>query len=180
MNFRANFVIIATLAVCGCAFEPVKQSYSKSQAKITKIFNATVSNSLLVFRTSGFKLWSNQDAEVLVNGEQVAYFKAGGARYLPLELGINKIVVKEPEHFMHCELEFEFAPNRGQFVEIYERFDPGAMMVSFVFADIQSRLMYDPHPGTNCTGVYGLSMGYLNKDQQANIAEEFSFQVSQR
>ena len=69
------------------------------------------------------------------------------------------------DHFLKCELTFDFEPGTGQFVEIYERFDPGALMVSFIFADLQSRLLYDPHPGTNCVGVYGLSMGHLKQQQ---------------
>jgi len=167
----------------GCAFEPVKSGYSKNQVSTTAI-NAVLphgsEHSLLVFRTSGFKLWENQDAEVLINGSPVAFFKAGGARYLPLTAGQNTIVVREPEHFLKCELEFEFEPGSGQFIEIYERFDPGALLVSFIFADLQSRLLYDPHPGTNCVGVYGLSMGRLEQQQRADIHKEYSFQVVQR
>jgi hypothetical protein len=53
-------------------------------------------------------------------------------------------------------------------------------MVSFIFADLQSRLLYDPHPGTNCVGVYGLSMGHLKQQQLADVHREFSFQVVQR
>ena len=175
------FVLVLTLS--GCAFEPVKTGYSKSQVTNT-VENAAIpsaaEDSLLVFRTSGFKLWEDQYAEVILNGEPVAFFKAGGASYLPLQAGVNTIVVREPEHFLKCELEFEFEPGSGQFVEIYERFDPGALLVSFIFADLQSRLLYDPHPGTNCVGVYGLSMGRLEQQQRADVHKEYSFQVVQR
>jgi len=168
------------IGITGCAFEPVKNGYSKAQVKTTTETLGAPHDSLLVFRTSGFKLWENQDAEFIVNGAPVAWFKAGGARYLPLQAGQNSIVVREPDHFLKCELTIDFEPGSGQFVEIYERFDPGALMVSFIFADLQSRLLYDPHPGTNCVGVYGLSMGHLKQQQLADVHREFSFQVVQR
>ena len=167
----------------GCAFDPVKSGYSKNQVS-TAPENAVLPHgseySLLVFRTSGFKLWEKQEAEVSINGSPVAFFKVGGARYLPLTAGQNTIVVREPENFMKCELEFEFEPGSGQFIEIYERLDPSALLISFIFADLQSRLHYDPHPGTNCAGVYGLSMGRLEEKQRADVHREFSFQVVQR
>jgi hypothetical protein len=172
--------LTAVLAATGCAFEPVKTGYSQAQVKTVAQAEVAPHDSLLVFRTSGFKLWENQDAEFLVNGDSVALFKAGGASYLPFQAGKNTIVVREPEHFLKCELEFDFEPGTGQFVEIYERFDPGALMVSFIFADLQSRLLYDPHPGTNCGGVYGLSMGHLKQEQLVDVHREFSFQVVQR
>jgi len=174
------FVLIAVLATTGCAFEPAKTGYSQAQVNTVAQAEVAPHDSLLVFRTSGFKLWENQEAEFSINGETVALFKAGGASYLPLQAGKNTIVVREPEHFLKCELEFEFEPGTGQFVEIYERFDPGALMVSVVFADLQSRLSYDPHPGTNCVGVYGLSMGHLKQEQLVDVHREFSFQVVQR
>ncbi|NCX49579.1 MAG: hypothetical protein EBW81_08835 [Gammaproteobacteria bacterium] len=164
--------LTAVLAATGCAFEPVKTGYSQAQVKTVAQAEVAPHDSLLVFRTSGFKLWENQDAELLVNGDSVGY--------LPLQAGKNTIVVREPEHFLKCELEFDFEPGTGQFVEIYERFDPGALMVSFIFADLQSRLLYGPHPGTNCVGVYGLSMGHLKQEQLVDVHREFSFQVVQR
>jgi hypothetical protein len=172
--------LTAVLAATGCAFEPVKTGYSQAQVKTVAQAEVAPHDSLLVFRTSGFKLWENQDAEFLVNGDSVALFKAGGASYLPLQAGKNTIVVREPEHFLKCELEFDFESGTGQFVEIYERFDPGAMLVSLVLADLTSRMEFEPHPGSKCAGVYGLSMGYLKEDQFADINREFSFQVVQR
>ena len=172
--------LTAVLAVTGCAFEPVKTGYSQAQVKTVAQAEVAPHDSLLVFRTSGFKLWENQDAEFLVNGDSVALFKAGGASYLPLQAGNNTIVVREPEHFLKCELEFDFEPGTRQFVEIYERMDPAGLMVSYILADLQSRLMYDPHPGTNCNGLYGLSMGYLKQEQLVDVHREFSFQVVQR
>jgi len=174
------FALIAVLAATGCAFEPAKTGYSQAQVKTMAYAEITPHDSLLVFRTSGFKLWENQEAEFLVNGESVALFKAGGASYIPLQAGKNRIVVREPEHFFKCELEFEFEPGTKQFVEIYERFDPGAFMMNVIFADLQSRLSYDPHPGTNCVGVYGLSMGHLKHEQIGDVHREYSFQVVQR
>ena len=172
-------MVVAT----GCAFEPVKTGYSISQvsdASENVVISHAGEDSLLVFRTSGFKLWENENAEVIINGTPVALFKAGGARYVALHAGTNTIVVREPEHFLKCELEFDFEPGSGQFIEIYERFDPGALLVSFIFADLQSRLLYEPHPGTKCVGVYGLSMGRLEHEKQADIHKKFSFQVVQR
>ena len=183
MSFRqlvTALSLMSVIGITGCAFEPVKNGYSKAHVKTTDEALVAPHDSLLVFRTSGFKLWENQDAEFIVNGAPVAWFKAGGARYLPLQAGQNRIVVREPDHFLKCELTFDFEPGTGQFVEIYERFDPGALMVSFIFADLQSRLLYDPHPGTNCVGVYGLSMGHLKQQQLADVHREFSFQVVQR
>ena len=181
VNWLTTLFIL--IFVTGCAFEPVKSGYSKNQVSTTSP-NANLphgsKHSLLVFRTSGFKLWENQDAEVLINGTSVAFFKAGGARYLPLTVGQNSIVVREPEHVLECELEFEFQPGTGQFVEIYERLDPGAMLISLLFADLQSRLAFDPHPGTKCAGVYGLSMGLLKQQKRAKVHKEFSFRVVQR
>ena len=180
---RNCLALIAIVVTIGCGFEPVKYGYSKSQVSSTSsdaVIPHGSEHSLLVFRTSGFKFWEKQDAEFLINGESIAFFKAGGARYFPLTAGTNKIVVREPEHFLKCELEFDFEPGSGQFVEIYERFDPGSLMVSFVLADLQSRMLYDPHPGTKCSGVYGLSMGQLEQEQLANVNKEFSFQVVQR
>jgi len=176
----ASLSLMSVIGITGCAFEPVKNGYSKAQVETTTETLAAPHDSLLVFRTSGFKLWENQDAEFIVNGAPVAWFKAGGARYLPLQAGQNSIVVREPDHFLKCELTIDFEPGSGQFVEIYERFDPGALMVSFIFADLQSRLLYDPHPGTKCVGVYGLSMGHLKQQQLADVHREFSFQVVQR
>ena len=183
MFFRQLVISLALMSVVGitgCAFEPVKNGYSKAQVKTAIETSAASHDSLLVFRTSGFKLWENQDAEFIINGVPVAWFKAGGARYLPLQAGQNRIVVREPDHFLKCELTIDFEPGSGQFVEIYERFDPGALMVSFILADLQSRLLYDPHPGTNCVGVYGLSMGHLKQQQLVDVHREFSFQVVQR
>ena len=176
-----NCVTLAVLVtIAGCVTEQAKTGYSKSQVETIVESEVAPHDSLLVFRTSGFKLWESQDAEFLVNGDSVALFKAGGASYLPLQAGKNKIVVREPEHFLKCELEFVFEPGTGQFVEIYERFDPSALIVGFIFADLSSRLLYDPHPGTNCAGVYGLSMGHLKQDQLVDVYREFSFQVVQR
>ncbi|RPG22289.1 MAG: hypothetical protein CBB93_001515 [Oceanospirillales bacterium TMED33] len=180
---RNCFALIAIVVTTGCGFEPVKYGYSKSQVSSTSsdaVIPHGSEHSLLVFRTSGFKLWEKQDAEFLINGESIAFFKAGGAGYFPLTAGRNTIVVREPEHFLKCELEFDFEPGSGQFVEIYERFDPGSLMLSFVLADLQSRMLYDPHPGTKCSGVYGLSMGQLEQEQLADVHREFSFQVVQR
>ncbi len=174
---RVSFVMVLLTVLGGCAFESAQLGYDRSHVK-TQVVAAPISDSLLVFRTSGFKAWADQEAELLINGEHVAFFKAGGASYLPVKPGTNKIAVRELEHFMKCELDFEFNPGRGQFVEIYERFDPGVMMVSVVLADLQSRLAYDPHPGTECSGVYGLSMGFLREDQRANVGDVFSFHVS--
>ena len=175
------FALIAVLAAtAGCAFEPIKTGYFQAQVKTIAHAEVAPHDSLLVFRTSGFKLWENQDAEFLVNGDSIALFKAGAASYFPLQAGKNTIIVREPEHFLKCELEFDFEPGAGQFVEIYERFDPGALMVSLIFADLQSRLLYDPHPGTNCVGVYGLSMGHLKQEQLGDVHREYSFQVVQR
>lgn len=171
--------VLVTALLTGCAFEPARDGYSVSQVK-KAVETVKPDQGLLVFRTSGFKLWQEQDAEFLVNGEPVAWFKAGGASYLPLEAGENTIVVREPEHFLKCELTFDFQPGQQQFVEIYERFDPGALMISFIFADLQSRLLYDPHPGSNCVGVYGLSMGQLTAESRAGINKEYSFQVVKR
>ena len=171
--------VLATTVLTGCAFEPSRDGYSVSQVK-KAVETVKPDQGLLVFRTSGFKLWQEQDAEFLVNGEPVAWFKAGGASYLPLEAGENTFVVREPEHFLKCELTFDFQPGQQQFVEIYERFDPGALMISFIFADLQSRLLYDPHPGSNCVGVYGLSMGQLTAESRADINKEYSFQVVKR
>ena len=181
VNWLTTLLILALST--GCAFEPVKSGYSKNQVSTTLV-NAVLphgsKHSLLVFRTSGFKVWKNQDAEVLINGTPVAFFKAGGARYMPLTEGQNTIVVREPGHVLKCELEFEFQPGTGQFVEIYERLDPGAMLISLLFADLQSRLAFDPHPGTKCAGVYGLSMGLLKQQKRAKVHKEFSFRVVQR
>lgn len=174
-----GLLVLATVILTGCAFEPARDGYSVSQVK-KAVETVKPDQGLLVFRTSGFKLWQEQDAEFLVNGEPVAWFKAGGASYLPLEAGENTIVVREPEHFLKCELTFDFQPGQQQFVEIYERFDPGALMISFIFADLQSRLLYDPHPGSNCVGVYGLSMGQLTAESRADISKEYSFQVVKR
>lgn|GEM_PF-406697 len=177
---QAKLALVGMMLLSGCAFEPAKQEYSINAVKAVQSAQVTPDRGLLVFRTSGFKLWENQDAEFLVNGEPVAWFKAGGARYLPLEVGENTVVVREPEHFLKCELTFDFSPGSQQFVEIYERFDPGALMISFIFADLQSRLSYDPHPGSNCVGVYGLSMGTLTENMAADINKEYSFQVVKR
>ena len=175
-----SLALMSVIGITGCAFEPVKNGYSKAQVKTTTETFAASHDSVLGFRASGFKLGENQDAEFIINGAPVAWFKAGGARYLALQAGQNRIVVREPDHFLKCELTIDFEPGSGQFVEIYERFDPGALMVSFILADLQSRLLYDPHPGTNCVGVYGLSMGYLKQQQLADVHREFSFQVVQR
>ena len=180
MCLQNCFTLIVMLVTTGCAFDPVKTGYSKAQVDTIVESEVAPHDALLVFRTSGYKVWEDQNAEVILNGERVALFKAGGARYLPLQAGKNIIIVREPEHFLKCELEFDFEPGTGQFLEIYERFDPGAMLISFVFADLQSRLTYDPHPGTDCSGVYGLSMGYLNTEQVADVQREYSFQVVQR
>ena len=171
--------MLAIAVLTGCAFEPSRDGYSVSQVK-KAVETVKPDQGLLVFRTSGFKLWQEQDAEFLVNGEPVAWFKAGGASYLPLEAGENTIVVREPEHFLKCELTFDCQPGQQQFVEIYARFDPGALMISFILADLQSRLLYDPHPGSNCVGVYGLSMGQLTAESRADINKEYSFQVVKR
>lgn len=176
---RALAFIVAGF-LSGCAFEPAKQEYSINAVKAVDRAQVSPEQGLLVFRTSGFKLWENQDAEFIVNGEPVAWFKAGGARYLPLEPGANTVVVREPDHFLKCELTFDFQPGSQQFIEIYERFDPGALMISFIFADLQSRLSYDPHPGSNCVGVYGLSMGELTENMAADINKEYSFQIVKR
>ncbi len=167
--------------LAGCAFDPVQGEYSKAQVSQT-VETVAPEQGLLVFRTRGFKLWEEQNAEFLINGESVAQFKAGGASYLPLEPGEHTIVVREPGHFLTCELTFEYTPGQGQFVEIYERFDPGALMISFIFADLQSRLLYDPHPGSSCVGVYGLSMGHLPADVEIarSLDKEYSFQVVKR
>jgi hypothetical protein len=172
--------LVVLFTATGCAFEPVKTTYSHKQVKMQSESEVAAHDSLLVFRTSGFRVWAMEDAEFLVNGDSVALFKAGGASYLPLQAGKNTIVVREPEHFLKCELEFDFESGTGQFVEIYERFDPGAMLVSLVLADLTSRMEFEPHPGSKCAGVYGLSMGYLKEDQFADINREFSFQVVQR
>lgn len=172
-------VIVAGF-LSGCAFEPATQEYSVNAVRAVENAQVTPDRGLLVFRTSGFKLWENHDAEFIVNGEPMAWFKAGGARYLPLEPGPNTVVVREPDHFLKCELTFDFQPGSQQFIEIYERFDPGALMISFIFADLQSRLSYDPHPGSNCVGVYGLSMGELTANMVADINKEYSFQVVKR
>ena len=165
------------LALVGCAFDPVKTGYSQTAVKTASPPSSPSYDSLLVFRTSGFEAWAEQDAEFLVNGDLVAWFKSGGTQYFPITTGINTITVREPENFLKCELEFDFKPGSGQFVEIYERFDPSALIVSFILADLQSRLLFDPHPGTECTGVYGLSMGHVNKTLSADVNREFSFQV---
>ena len=140
---RNCFALIAILVTVGCGFEPVKYGYSQSQVSSTSS-DAVIPHgseySLLVFRTSGFKFWEKQDAEFLINGKSIAFFKAGGARYFPLTAGKNKIVVRARALF-EIELEFDFEPGSGQFVEIYERFDPGSLMVSFVLADLQSRML---------------------------------------
>lgn len=177
---RGRWAVIALLLLSGCAFEPATQEYSVHAVKAVDSPQVTPERGLLVFRTSGFKLWEDQDAEFIVNGDSVAWFKAGGARYLPLQPGTNTVVVREPEHFLKCELTFDFQPGSQQFIEIYERFDPGALMISFIFADLQSRLLYDPHPGSNCVGVYGLSMGTLTTNMTADINKEYSFQVVKR
>lgn len=179
VGMRALAVMVAGF-LSGCAFEPATQEYSVNAVRAVESAKVTPDHGLLVFRTSGFKLWENQDAEFIVNGEPMAWFKAGGARYLPLERGINTVVVREPDHFLKCELTFDFQPESQQFIEIYERFDPGALMISFIFADLQSRLSYDPHPGSNCVGVYGLSMGELTPNMVADINKEYSFQVVKR
>ena len=183
MFFRqlvTSLSLMSVIGITGCAFEPVKNGYSKAQVKTTTETLVAPHDSLLVFRTSGFKLWENQEAEFIVNGAPVAWFKSGGARYLPLQAGQNSIVVREPDHFLKCELTIDFEPGSGQFVEIYERFEPSALMVGFIFADLTSRLSYDPHPGSKCGGVYGLSMGHLKQQQLADVHREFSFQVVQR
>ena len=172
--------LVVLFTATGCAFEPVKTSYSHKQVKMQSESEVAAHDSLLVFRTSGFRVWAMEDAEVLINGDKVAWFKAGGARYLPLLSGSNSLVVRQPDHILQCELEFDFEPGTGQFVEIYERFDPKAMLISLVFADLTSRLEYDPHPGSNCAGVYGLSMGHLNQKELVDVHREFSFQVVQR
>ena len=176
---RAIFIVLMS-GLAACVFEPAKRGYSQDHVKTTGEVAATPHHSLLVFRTSGYKAWVNQDAEFLVNGSPVAYFQAGGARYLPLRNGTNTIVVREPDSVLKCELEFEFKPGAGQFVEIYERFDPGAMLVSVILADMQSRALYNPHPESKCVGVFGLSMGKLEADKLADVHREFSFQVVQR
>lgn len=165
------------LSLVGCAFDPVKSEYSQAAVTTTSDLDSLSHDSLLVFRTSGFKVWSKQDAEFFVNGELVAWFQGGGARFFPIGAGMNIITVREPENFLKCELEFDFKPGSGQFVEIYERFEPSALVVSFILADLQSRLLFDPHPGTECTGVYGLSMGYLNKRLVADVNREYRFHV---
>ena len=170
-------VLPSGLSLVGCAFDPVKTGYSQAAVRTASSLGSPSYDSLLVFRTSGFKVWAEQDAEFLVNGELVAWFKSGGAQYFPISTGMNTITVREPENFLKCELEFDFKPGSGQFVEIYERFDPSALVLSFILADLQSRLLFDPHPGTECTGVYGLSMGYVNKKLSADVNREDSFQV---
>ena len=180
MCLQNCLTLLVMLVTTGCAFEPVKTGYSKAQVDTIVESEAAPHDSLLVFRTSGYRVWEGQNAEVILNGERAALYKAGGASYLPLQAGTNLVVVREPDHFLTCELEFNFEPGAGQFLEIYERFDPGAMLISLVFADLQSRLTYDPHPGTDCSGVYGLSMGLLNTEQAADVHREYSFQVVQR
>ena len=176
---RAIFIVLMS-GLVACVFEPAKRGYSQDHVKTTGEAAATPHQSLLVFRTSGYKAWVNQDAEFLVNGSPVAYFQAGGARYLPLQNGTNTIVVREPDSVLKCELEFEFEPGTGQFVEIYERFDPGAVLVSVILADMQSRALYNPHPESKCVGVFGLSMGKLEAERLADVHRKFSFQVVQR
>ena len=173
-----TFVLV--LGLVACVFEPAKRGYSQDHVKTTGEVAATPHYSLLVFRTSGYKAWVNQDAEFIVNGNPVAFFQAGGARYLPLENGTNTIIVREPDSVLKCELEFEFEPGAGQFVEIYERFDPGAMLLSVILADMQSRALYNPHPESKCIGIFGLSMGKLQANQLADVHRAFSFQVIQR
>ena len=176
-NIAWIVILPSLLSLIGCAFDPVKTGYSRAAVR-TPLDSVTPSyDSLLVFRTSGFKVWAKQDAEFFVNSELVAWFKSGGAQYFPIKSGINTIAVREPENFLKCELEFDFKPGTGQFVEIYERFDPSALVVSFILADLQSRLLFDPHPGTECTGVYGLSMGYVNKSLSVDVNREYSFHV---
>jgi hypothetical protein len=180
INLKNCVTLAALVTIAGCVTEPAKTGYSKSQVETIVESEAAPHDSLLVFRTSGYRAWEDQNAEFLVNGDPIAFFRAGGASYLPLQAGNNIVMVREPNHFLSCELEFEFEPGTGQFLEIYERFDPGAMLMSFILADLHSRLTYDPHPGTKCAGVYGLSMGYLKKDQLADVQREFSFQVVRR
>ena len=165
------------LALVGCAFDPVKTGYSQTAVRTASYPSSPSYDSLLVFRTSGFKVWAEQDAEFFINGELVAWFKSGGAQYFSIGTGLNTITVREPENFLKCELEFDFKPGSGQFVEIYERFDPSALVVSFILADLQSRLLFDPHPGTECTGVYGLSMGYVDNKLSVDVNREYGFQV---
>ena len=175
-----TIIIVLMVGLVACVFEPAKRGYSQHHVKTTGEVASTPHHSLLVFRTSGYKAWVNQDAEFIVNGSPVALFQAGGARYLPLKTGTNTIVVREPDSVLKCELEFEFEPGTGQFAEIYERFDPGAMLVSVILADMQSRALYNPHPESKCVGVFGLSMGKLQADRLADVHREFSFQVVQR
>ena len=78
-----NWLITLFILVLGtgCAFDPAKSGYSKNQVSTTSM-NAVLphgsEHSLLVFRTSGFKLWENQEAEVLINGSPVAFLKRVG------------------------------------------------------------------------------------------------------
>jgi len=48
------------------------------------------------------------------------------------------------------------------------------------FSDWTVSFQEAKHPGTNCVGVYGLSMGHLKQEQLADVNREFSFQVVRR
>jgi hypothetical protein len=171
------FVFVLYAGISGCQFDPVKTAYTPNSAKILETAKISLDGSILVFRTSGYKIWAKEDAEFVVNEQPAALFKAGGTAYLPLMAGTNTIQVREPGSFITCGLEFEFEPGAGQFVEIYERLEPGALLLSFILADMASRMLFDPHPEGNCNGVFGLSMGQVDKSVRSDSASVYGFQV---
>ena len=87
-----TFVLM--LGLVACVFEPAKRGYSQDYVKTTGEVAATPHQSLLV-QDQWLRGWVNQDAEFIVNGNQVAFFQAGSA--VPLKNGTNTIVVREPD-----------------------------------------------------------------------------------
>jgi hypothetical protein len=133
---------------------------------------------MVVFKTGGFKFAENQSSEVIIDEISVGSLEAKGVSYLPVWAVINSPCIRESGHCPKCELQFDYELGPGPFGEIYERFDPGALLVAPIFADLQSRSSYGPRLGSDCVGVYGFSMGIWSKIR-AGILKELGLQVVQ-
>ena len=158
--------IIALACLAGCKqLEPVDQSFFLAGwTRFDPRSDAGGSTyPVLVFRTPGFGLWSQESTRLEMGEAGTLRLAVGEVEVVEMPEGTHRVAVRPGrEGLEYCELDLQVAAvGPTPYVEVFERHNPTGKMISMVLAEVEAAVKFPVDPGMTCFGHFGVRQGVI-------------------
>ena len=159
-------VWIGALLCAGCKqLEPVERPFFLAgwSRMIPSAQPDIDTHPVLVFRTPGFGLWSEESTVLEMGNAGSVELMIGEVEVVELPAGVHRVGVRPGrEGLEYCELELRVtAGTPAPYIEVFERQNPAGKILSSVLAEVEAAIKFPVDRGMTCFGHFGVRQGVV-------------------